>query len=61
MAQGQHSVLGGSLQGLSPSEEVPQPFFMKFLTPQGPGYPPSAPTASPGLCSMNIKDYPSLS
>lgn len=61
MAQGQHSVLGGSLEGLSPSEEVPQLFFLKFLTPQGPGYPPSAQTTSLGLCSMNIKDYPSLS
>ena len=39
-AQGQHLVLAGSLEELSPSEEVPLPFFLKFLTSQGPGEPP---------------------
>lgn len=55
-AQGQHSALAGSLQELSPSEEVPLPFFLKFLTLQGPVASLGVQTTSPGLYSMNIKE-----
>lgn len=51
-AQGQHSALAGSLQELSPSEEVPLPFFLKFLTLQGPGKPPWVYRQHPQVCTQ---------
>lgn len=51
-AQGQHSVLAGSLEELPPSEEVPLPFFLKFLTSQGPGEPPWGYRRHPQVCTQ---------
>ena len=51
-AQGHHSVLAGSMEELSPSEEVPLPFFLKFLTPQGPGEPPLGHRRHPQVCTQ---------